>query len=372
MASQGRGARSAGSNYLFTRENESFIISGKVMVAKPLSEIKNHFGYIYITKDTVNSKYYLGLRFKKRSTLSYLGSGKYLKSAIHKYGKFNFYKIVIDFAENQEDLEKLEQFYIQKYFGYDIAKSTLWYNIYDGKQRGGDSWAGYTLADRLRRSKLLSSHQKGRIVSKSAREFSSKFMHNYFKNPANRKKISLATRKKMNTQEIADKTNNYIKYPININGKDYYSAAQIGRAFNLQARYVYDRLCKGMEIKDVIKQPTDNKDWSRWGHLEDYNNRVKGYKTYARLYKVQTVDGQYLLLSSSYSKLARLITKVTGHSIGKNYTRDLIKKKKSNYNGIINIDQVDNDKIPDKYKTLYACCTLNYQVQNKEWDGVKL
>lgn len=372
MASQGKGAKVSGSNYLLTRENESFIISGKVMVAKPLSEIKNHFGYIYITKDTVNSKYYLGLRFKKRSTLSYLGSGKYLKSAIHKYGKFNFYKIVIDFAENQEDLEKLEQFYIQKYFGYDIAKSTLWYNIYDGKQRGGDSWAGYTLADRLRRSKLLSSHQKGRIVSKSAREFSSKFMHNYFKNPANRKKTSLATRKKMNTQEIADKTNNYIKYPININGKDYYSAAQIGRAFNLQARYVYDRLRKGMEIKDVIKQPTDNKDWSRWGHLEDYNNRVKGYKTYARLYKVQTVDGQYLLLSSSYSKLARLITKITGHSIGKHYTGDLIKKRKSEYNGIIAIDQIDKDKVPDKYKTLYACCTINYQMQDKEWDGVQL
>lgn len=372
MASQGRGAKVSGSNYLFTRENESFIISGKVMVAKPLSEINNHFGYIYITKDTINNKYYLGLRFKKQSTLSYLGSGKYLKSAIRKYGKFNFYKIVIDFAENQEDLEKLEQFYIQKYFGYDIAKSTLWYNIYDGKQRGGDSWAGYTPADRLRRSRLLSSHQKGRTVAKRVREFRSKFMHNYFKNPANRRKTSLATRNKMNTQEIADKNNNYIKYPININGRDYYSAAQIGRAFNLQARYVYDRLRKGMEIKDVIKQPTDNKDWSRWGHLEDYNNRVKGYKTYARLYKVQTVDGQYLLLSSSYSKLARLITKVTGHSIGKNYTRDLIKKKKSNYNGIINIDQVDNDKIPDKYKTLYACCTLNYQVQNKEWDGVQL
>jgi len=87
------------------------------------------YGYIYKTTNKINNKIYIG---QKKSEIflneSYLGSGKYLKHAIKKYGKENFTIELVDTADSKEDLNKLEIYYIDLYkatdktIGYNIAK----------------------------------------------------------------------------------------------------------------------------------------------------------------------------------------------------------------------------------------------------------
>lgn len=90
------------------------------------------YGYIYKTTNKLNNKIYIG---QKKSEIflnnSYLGSGKYLKHAIEKYGKDNFLVELLDTANSRNELSELEIYYIQKYnstnrdIGYNIAKGGI-------------------------------------------------------------------------------------------------------------------------------------------------------------------------------------------------------------------------------------------------------
>lgn len=63
---------------------------------------------------------------KACSWKTYLGSGLYLKRAIEKYGKDNFYKIIIDEADTEEELRDVEEYYIDM---FDAVKNKNFYNI---------------------------------------------------------------------------------------------------------------------------------------------------------------------------------------------------------------------------------------------------
>lgn len=90
------------------------------------------YGYIYLTTNKLNNKIYVG---QKKSDVflaeNYLGSGKYLKRAVNKYGKENFEVILLDTADYRKDLSDLEIYYIEKYnstdkhIGYNIAKGGI-------------------------------------------------------------------------------------------------------------------------------------------------------------------------------------------------------------------------------------------------------
>ena len=87
------------------------------------------YGYIYKTTNLISGKLYIG---QSTGTFdhSYLGSGKYLKRAIRKYGKENFKLEVLAFATTRLMLNGLEMKYIYEYrqvFGKDFL-----YNITDG------------------------------------------------------------------------------------------------------------------------------------------------------------------------------------------------------------------------------------------------
>lgn len=87
------------------------------------------YGYIYKTTNILDNKVYIGQRMGK-FTQDYFGSGKYIKSAVNKYGKENFKLEVIVFAEDKTKINELEKFYIAEYrriFGKDNL-----YNITDG------------------------------------------------------------------------------------------------------------------------------------------------------------------------------------------------------------------------------------------------
>ena len=63
---------------------------------------------------------------KACSWKTYLGSGLYIQRAIKKYGKENFYKIIIDEADNEDELRDIEEYYIDM---FDAVKSKDFYNL---------------------------------------------------------------------------------------------------------------------------------------------------------------------------------------------------------------------------------------------------
>ncbi|WP_426043300.1 hypothetical protein [Bacillus pumilus] len=66
----------------------------------------------------------------------YLGSGVYLKRAIRKYGRDNFYRIIIDEADSEEELREIEEYYIDM---FDAVSSKEFYNL-KGTSIGGDTF----------------------------------------------------------------------------------------------------------------------------------------------------------------------------------------------------------------------------------------
>jgi len=81
---------------------------------------------IYITTNLVNGKKYLGKDARNRS--SYLGSGKYLKLAIKKYGRENFEKEVIEHCKSIDELNHREVYWLQK---LQCKSDPNYYNVTD-------------------------------------------------------------------------------------------------------------------------------------------------------------------------------------------------------------------------------------------------
>ena len=94
-----------------------------------LKRIKNLYGFIYVTTNLINGKFYIGQKVFDNRSKNYLGSGTVLKKAIKKYGKENFHRDIIDIAFNQSNLDYLEVFYINRFNS--INKQT-WYNLCQG------------------------------------------------------------------------------------------------------------------------------------------------------------------------------------------------------------------------------------------------
>lgn len=128
-------------------------------------ELKDVYGFIYITTNMVNGKRYIGQKkFEEGTNLyrwkSYLGSGTTLKRAIKKYGKDNFHRDIIDVAYSEKELNNKEKHYINI---YDAINSDDYYNIAEGGRK--DPFAGKTdeeiLEIRRKASESLSKVNKG-------------------------------------------------------------------------------------------------------------------------------------------------------------------------------------------------------------------
>lgn len=80
----------------------------------------------------INNKIYIG-KYCGRS-VSYLGSGRWIRAAISKHGRENFKRITIDTAENHDDLCRKEIFWIRFYNELGLRM----YNV----SEGGDGRTG--------------------------------------------------------------------------------------------------------------------------------------------------------------------------------------------------------------------------------------
>ena len=95
-----------------------------IMTSKP-------YGFIYITTNKINGRKYIGQKNydKHGKWKNYLGSGRAFLEAVNLYGKDNFEKEVIAIAYNPDELNELENHYINK---YDAVNDKLYYNIVEG------------------------------------------------------------------------------------------------------------------------------------------------------------------------------------------------------------------------------------------------
>jgi hypothetical protein len=90
---------------------------------------------IYKTTNLINKKIYVGKSLKNKN--SYMGSGTLLNKAMKKYGKDNFIKEIIDYADTLEELNAKEIYWIEKLnsteqkIGYNIAKGGTGGNTLD-------------------------------------------------------------------------------------------------------------------------------------------------------------------------------------------------------------------------------------------------
>lgn len=71
---------------------------------------RSRYGYVYKITNLINGKTYVGQRkiVRDKSWEDYYGSGKLIQQAISKYGKENFLKELISYADSQEELLELE------------------------------------------------------------------------------------------------------------------------------------------------------------------------------------------------------------------------------------------------------------------------
>lgn len=121
-------------------------------------ELRDPYGFIYITTNNINGKKYIGQRKFIKGWQNYLGSGIAFKNAINKYGKENFHRDIVAIAYSKEELDYLEIEWINN---LNAIKSEDYYNIAEGGN-SGSKFAGKTEEEMLEIRKKKSVAMKGK------------------------------------------------------------------------------------------------------------------------------------------------------------------------------------------------------------------
>ena len=90
---------------------------------------------LYLTTNKLDGKKYIGVDGKNNP--DYLGSGKYLKRAILKYGRENFTKEILFEFDSEADAYLKE---IEIIHELNAVESEEYYNIHPGVTEDGDIW----------------------------------------------------------------------------------------------------------------------------------------------------------------------------------------------------------------------------------------
>lgn len=111
------------------------------------------YGYIYKTINIITNQIYIGKKKSDKFLSTYYGSGKNIKNQLKIYGKKNFKVILLDIAENKEELNKLEKMYIKNY-------KRSYRDICLNLAKGGDGGSVYEYADDETKDNFSSKMQK--------------------------------------------------------------------------------------------------------------------------------------------------------------------------------------------------------------------
>lgn len=86
-------------------------------------------GFIYLTTNNITGMQYIGKRqttWGKAEIDRYLGSSRYLKRDIKKYGAHNFSRVILEYANTKEELRLLEIKYLEQ---YNVVDDDKFYNL---------------------------------------------------------------------------------------------------------------------------------------------------------------------------------------------------------------------------------------------------
>jgi len=166
------------------------------------------FYYIYLTKNIITQKCYIGWHSSNSLDDGYVGSGIALKKSIKKYGEENFITGIIEFTDKKSVFER-EKFWIEK-----IGTYKKGYNL----TKGGDGGAsknhrgrpkGFKHSEKTKRKISLS--ESGKAVSEETRELMSLAKKNKLMNPDTVKKISDKNRGKKRSADQKRKISESLK-----------------------------------------------------------------------------------------------------------------------------------------------------------------
>lgn len=96
--------------------------------------MKRRLHYIYKITNNITNEYYIGKHSTTNLFDNYLGSGLRLKRSIKKYGKQNFTKIILQWADSLESLNELEAEYVNQ----NTLEDPLCLNLKLGGEGGWD------------------------------------------------------------------------------------------------------------------------------------------------------------------------------------------------------------------------------------------
>lgn len=219
---------------------------------KKITDYIKPYGIIYIIKNKVNNKCYIGqtakkldkrCKWEKKSIFNNYSKNLHLISSIKKYDLENFERRILDFAQNQEELDDKEEYYIQKFntlnqdFGYNlkhggehgkftplikekISKALKKYyknSEHHTKDKTYDDIMGKKRAN-IRKNKMSEKRKNktyddlvGKKKAKIWRNNNKKSKIEYFKDPKNRKKTSRLTKEAMKNPKIREKISKGVK-----------------------------------------------------------------------------------------------------------------------------------------------------------------
>lgn len=121
--------------------------------------IKRKYMYVYCTENLVNGKKYIGQHRTDNLDDGYIGSGKIMRQAIKTYGKENFKKTILAFAESDAELNEIEARYIDQ---MSAVESPMYYNI----MPGGLGHPGSHMSEETK-AKLRESHTGKKITEET-------------------------------------------------------------------------------------------------------------------------------------------------------------------------------------------------------------
>jgi len=120
--------------------------------------------FIYKTTNLVNDKIYVGKA--KQNNPNYFGSGIKIASAIKKYGKHNFTKIILE--ECDDDIISEREIYWISYFH--STDDSIGYNISQGGEGGAHYWATLTEEQRAEHNIKISKARQGQSRGPHSKE----------------------------------------------------------------------------------------------------------------------------------------------------------------------------------------------------------
>lgn len=118
---------------------------------------------IYKTTNVVNGKFYIGVHKTSNPNDDYLGSGKYIKRAIKKYGIHSFNKEVLFVFETQQEAYKKEKELVTS----NILESDMCYNLIVGGKGGFDFINRNGLCDHVQNGKTSGKRLKNKLKTDS-------------------------------------------------------------------------------------------------------------------------------------------------------------------------------------------------------------